>query len=498
MTTSTTTLARQALRRFQNRVLPDIHLSDAVLSDYMSGRLSERASSDVKEHLSRCLRCMLNVEAALDSVNDKIVVIDSVITFTYKSAIEGRSVALYGWTPPDKGVIELPVQWMDQIRYTSNRRNLPPPGEELKQNSEARCLVEVRRDNGSGKLRWIETSSPVHTPILLAVVERKTKGSRKKSLQVVAIPLTELQPSEIVVSLIAAGIERAEGEPSAYELQRWKDALVEGLNSIQNAAHFPFKPNLSNLTQKKNLFMTSITLSDYIRRTGLSLLENQPSSTLQIVSTSIDEFSGGRDPSHIERLYKYEEPMGIDSCNVCTSGDTKPFDLRPFLGVEDASFEALVDHPASRRLTVLNRIVQKMAEATGADWVGIYRTVPTSDQESGLVKEAYVGEISRAIFPLSEGMRSRSNNVLVGLTGKAVIFSDVAKYDGPYYQCDAKVKSELCVPLLAGDEIVGIIDAESFAVGHFTPAVVAEVVAVAVDLVKHGLLDPEWSPVAAV
>ncbi|VEB42391.1 Uncharacterised protein [Chromobacterium violaceum] len=41
---------------------------------------------------------------------------------------------------------------------------------------------------------------------------------------------------------------------------------------------------------------------------------------------------------------------------------------------------------------------------------------------------------------------------------------------GGYYECDPKVKSEICLPVLHSDDnVLGIIDAESFAAGHFTP-----------------------------
>lgn len=50
-----------------------------------------------------------------------------------------------------------------------------------------------------------------------------------------------------------------------------------------------------------------------------------------------------------------------------------------------------------------------------------------------LVKEAYIGEMSRAIFPLTPEFQKISSNSTVGATGKAKVIADVESFEGPYY-----------------------------------------------------------------
>src|SRR5206468_690344 len=99
---------------------------------------------------------------------------------------------------------------------------------------------------------------------------------------------------------------------------------------------------------------------------------------------------------------------------------------------------------------------------------GIYRKTQMRNGETVLVKESYLGVMSRPEFPLTQEFAEHSNNSTVGLTGKAVIIQDVRAHAGPYYNCDSKVNSELCVPIInQNNAIIGIIDAESFKPNHF-------------------------------
>ena len=67
-----------------------------------------------------------------------------------------------------------------------------------------------------------------------------------------------------------------------------------------------------------------------------------------------------------------------------------------------------------------------------ADWFGIYRKISYHGNEV-LVKEAYTGEPSRAIFPLTNEFAEISNNSWVGMKGIGKVIQDVNNYDGPYY-----------------------------------------------------------------
>jgi hypothetical protein len=61
------------------------------------------------------------------------------------------------------------------------------------------------------------------------------------------------------------------------------------------------------------------------------------------------------------------------------------------------------------------------------------------------------------------------------LTGWGVLIDDVAAWraeGGGYYECDPKVKSEVCLPIVdEHDRVLGILDAESSQLAILMPAV---------------------------
>jgi L-methionine (R)-S-oxide reductase len=65
--------------------------------------------------------------------------------------------------------------------------------------------------------------------------------------------------------------------------------------------------------------------------------------------------------------------------------------------------------------------------------------------DRALLKTAYVGDPSRALFPLNEEFAKNSNNSTVGLSGRWVVVQDVRSYNGPYYECAQKACSIACV-----------------------------------------------------
>eukprot|EP00042_Codosiga_hollandica_P057381 m.849336 g.849336 ORF g.849336 m.849336 type:complete len:239 (-) comp59573_c0_seq2:250-966(-) len=167
----------------------------------------------------------------------------------------------------------------------------------------------------------------------------------------------------------------------------------------------------------------------------------------------------------------------------------EPFDLRVHLGLSTESFEGLTDHPQAARLHRLRALMQQLARLTGAEWIGVYRRVQNPAGQDVLLKEAYFGAYSRAEFPLTEEFARGSNNSKVGLTGRAVLISDVGTHEGAYYECDASVQSELCLPIFnASGRVTGIIDAEAFRPGHFTSQVAGMLAEVCIDLPQHDSL----------
>jgi L-methionine (R)-S-oxide reductase len=152
--------------------------------------------------------------------------------------------------------------------------------------------------------------------------------------------------------------------------------------------------------------------------------------------------------------------------------DSVPFDLRTVYGLPTSPFESgstatdLLAHSATARLLRLRAVVDGLYAATAADWIGIYTAYDVTAAGVGraLVKEAYRGEPSRALFPLSQSFAASSNNSAVGLSGRAVSIADVESHAGPYYKCSGRVLSELCIPIVTPTtgKIIGIIDLEAW------------------------------------
>ena len=139
------------------------------------------------------------------------------------------------------------------------------------------------------------------------------------------------------------------------------------------------------------------------------------------------------------------------------------------------------------RSNYLNRAVNLLYSLTTAHWIGIYRVID-ADNELGLLKEAYLGEPSRAVFPLTETFALKSTNSWVGLHGEVRHIPNTrAREEGvSYYECSGSVQSELCLPIFksfpssVGTEwrVVGIIDLESWNPNHFTPQMIRDVLEV--------------------
>lgn len=194
-------------------------------------------------------------------------------------------------------------------------------------------------------------------------------------------------------------------------------------------------------------------------------------------------------------LFRYPVPkLGPGgTCSLAHELEEEPFDLRA--GTPLAGFDPsrLRDHPETRRLTRLRELVLLLGSSTAADWAGIYRRLP--GEPGALCKEAYTGRPSRAVFPLTAEFAATSNNSTAVLSGLAIVVEDVEAHVAsgkPYYECDAEVKSELCLPIPDLDDprerVVGLIDLESFRPARFgrdeawMAALVAEV------MVRAGLL----------
>jgi L-methionine (R)-S-oxide reductase len=143
------------------------------------------------------------------------------------------------------------------------------------------------------------------------------------------------------------------------------------------------------------------------------------------------------------------------------------------LGMEaPVEWSTLAPHPHTIRLWRLRRLVRELRRDTGVQWLGVYRIVAGKQGLPVLVKEAYDDDPpspSRAEFPLTAEFEQKSNNVRVALSGRPILTQDVEEHRGPYYQCDGRVQSEFCCPILSpSGRCIGIIDSEAHAKGHFT------------------------------
>ena len=222
----------------------------------------------------------------------------------------------------------------------------------------------------------------------------------------------------------------------------------------------------------------------YLRSAGLESLVGREESVelaLRDLMEAMTEKVAVRD---LDSLYTYTVPMLTEdgTCSVVDQLAPVPYDLTAVVGGRTEQ--------TTRRLALMERLVERVQETTGADWVGIYQRRLDTAGVPMLVKLSYVGRPSRAEFPLTREFAERSTNSTVGLTGRATVIDDVGKHvesGGGFYVCDDGIQSEACVPILGEDrDVVGIVDAEAKPRGFFGAQRLAVIAALA--LVATALL----------
>lgn len=206
----------------------------------------------------------------------------------------------------------------------------------------------------------------------------------------------------------------------------------------------------------------------------MSVLTDQYASKAQIPSFDVEEIKAlpitfGSN----EDIFKYRVPK-LTPDGTCSAGhdlEDQPYDLREILNISDS----VRKNEIRSRIEHLYELIEGVQQVLKADWIGIYQVSQREDGTSVLVKLAYQGTPSRAEFPLTEQFAQLSNNSTVGLSGKAIVIESVENFDGPYYECDANVKSEACLPIFDSEfeKVIGIVDAESFEDGYFNDEKVA-------------------------
>ena len=205
-------------------------------------------------------------------------------------------------------------------------------------------------------------------------------------------------------------------------------------------------------------------ISAYLRMAGLESLLGREDDVERAVRDLMEAMGEKVEIADSDSLYRYPVPMLTEdgACSIVDEMAPVPYDLAPILGGRSEQ--------TTRRLALLERLVERTQETTGADWIGVYQRRANPAGVPVLVKLAYVGRASRAEFPLTREFAERSTNSTVGLTGRATVIDDVAKHveaGGGFYVCDDGVQAEACVPILGGDGVAGIIDAEAKPRGFF-------------------------------
>jgi putative methionine-R-sulfoxide reductase with GAF domain len=218
-------------------------------------------------------------------------------------------------------------------------------------------------------------------------------------------------------------------------------------------------------------------ITSYLRVAGLESLLGREAEVERAARDLVDAMGEKVEISDPESLYRYPVPMLTEdgACSIVEQLAPVPYDLTAILGGRTAQ--------TTRRLALLERLVERTQETTGADWVGIYQRRVSSAGIDVLVKVSYVGLPSRAEFPLTREFAERSTNSTVGLTGRSTVLDDVSKHveaGGGFYVCDSGVQSEACVPILdAARQVIGIVDVEAKPRGFFGAERLAVIAALA-------------------
>ncbi len=225
-------------------------------------------------------------------------------------------------------------------------------------------------------------------------------------------------------------------------------------------------------------------VANYLRIAGLETLVGREEDVERAVRDLVDalgEKVAIEDPAS---LYTYQVPMLTEdgTCSIVDQLAPVPYDLTAILGGRSEQ--------TTRRLALLERLVERVQETTGADWIGIYQRRENPAKQDVLVKVAYIGRPSRAEFPLTREFAERSTNSTVGLTGRATVIDDVSRHveaGGGFYVCDDGVQSEASLPIIdASRGVAGIVDAEAKPRGFFGANRLAVIAALAI--VAHALL----------
>jgi len=138
--------------------------------------------------------------------------------------------------------------------------------------------------------------------------------------------------------------------------------------------------------------------------------------------------------------------------------DVEQKKLRRYSRLAEQLTELLRDiaEPIARRATLVALVHHKLS---GVSWTGFYML-----RQGKLVVDVYQGLLACPELPPHKGV------CWAGIdTGRSVVVPDVETFAG-HIPCDARTRSEIVVPLLAGGEPAGVLDLDSRRPARFDEA----------------------------
>jgi len=97
----------------------------------------------------------------------------------------------------------------------------------------------------------------------------------------------------------------------------------------------------------------------------------------------------------------------------------------------------------------------------GINWAGFYFL---EDEQAGLVVGPFQGKPACVRIPLGKGVCGTA-----AATRKTIVVPDVHEFPG-HIACDAASRSEIVVPLIKGDTLLGVLDVDSPELARFDDA----------------------------
>ncbi len=229
--------------------------------------------------------------------------------------------------------------------------------------------------------------------------------------------------------------------------------MMVRITHLQRVLQHQTPNNMSDTNTRIQIYLVRADLDRYLVETPV--IAKYVHATMSAMGALPETFN-------LDTLYTYQVPMLSDdgACSLIEEMSPTPYDLSAKLGGRNET--------NTRKLLLLNQVVEHVTQMSGADWLGVYQARTSAKTERTLVKLAYRGRPSRAEFPLTPEFaygKPGSTNSTVGLEGSARVIDDVAAYTaegGGFYVCDDAVQSEACLPLFdEAGSIIGIIDAEA-------------------------------------